>query len=67
MKGKGKILIRLENGRHEFIPNLFYVPKMKNSILSLGQLIEKGYDIHMKDYSLWIRDQRQNLIANVPM
>lgn len=32
----GKILIRLKNGRHEFISNVFYVPKMNNNILSLG-------------------------------
>lgn len=40
---------------------------MKNNILSLGQLLEKGYDIHMKDYSLSIRDTKNNLIAKVPM
>lgn len=38
---------------------------MKNNILSLGQLLEKSYDIHLKDHSLSIRDQRENLIAKV--
>jgi len=52
VKGKGKILIRVKDGRHEFISNVYYVPNMKNNILSLGQLLEKGYDIHMKDSSL---------------
>ncbi|XP_022889125.1 uncharacterized protein LOC111404566 [Olea europaea var. sylvestris] len=28
---------------------------------------EKGYDNHLKDHSLSIRDQRKNLIAKVPM
>lgn len=67
VKGKGKILIRLKNGTHQFISNVYYVPNMKNNILSLGQLLEKGYDIHLKDHSLSIRDQRENLIAKVPM
>ena len=40
---------------------------MKTNILSLGQLLEKGYDIHMRNQSLSIRDQHANLIANVPM
>jgi len=40
---------------------------MNNNTLSLGQLLEKGYDIHMKDSSLSIRDGRNNLITNVPM
>ena len=49
VKGKGKILINLKNGKHEFISNVYYVPNMKNNILSLGQLLEKGYTILMKD------------------
>ena len=35
-KGKGNILIRLRDGRHQLISNVFYVPNMKNNILSLG-------------------------------
>ncbi|MCF8701902.1 DDE-type integrase/transposase/recombinase, partial [Corynebacterium sp. MC-10] len=67
VKGKGNILIRLKNGNHQFISNVYYVPNMKNNILSLGQLLEKGYDIHMKDHSLSIRDNKNNLITKVPM
>ncbi|KAL5824805.1 hypothetical protein ACOSQ3_020868 [Xanthoceras sorbifolium] len=33
----------------------------------MGQLLEKGYDIHMKDCSLSIRDDKENLIAKVKM
>ena len=36
VKGKGNILIRLRDGRHQFISNVYYVPNMKNNILSLG-------------------------------
>ncbi|KAK6126966.1 hypothetical protein DH2020_039294 [Rehmannia glutinosa] len=46
---------------------VYYVPNMKSNILSLGKLLEKGYDIHMKDRSLSIRDDRNNLITKVPM
>ena len=57
----------MKDARHEFISNVYYVPNMKNNILSLGQLLKKGYDIHMKDSSLSIRDGRNNLITKVPM
>ncbi|TYK18362.1 Retrovirus-related Pol polyprotein from transposon TNT 1-94 [Cucumis melo var. makuwa] len=67
VKGKGKILINLKNGKHEFISNVYYVPNMKNNILSLGQLLEKGYNILMKDYSLLIRDNHDKIIAKVQM
>jgi hypothetical protein len=35
IKGKGTILIRLKNGEHQFITNVYFVPSMKSNILSL--------------------------------
>ena len=40
---------------------------MKSNILSLGQLLEKDYDIHLKDYSFFLRDDKRNLITKVKM
>ena len=36
VNGKDKITIRLKNGKHQFIPNVYFVLDMKNNILSLG-------------------------------
>ncbi|KAK2988354.1 hypothetical protein RJ640_001539 [Escallonia rubra] len=67
VKGKGKILIKLKNVGHQFISNVYYVLEMKANILSMGQLLEKGYEIHMKDKCLYLRDDRGSLIAHVSM
>ncbi|GAU26813.1 hypothetical protein TSUD_289180 [Trifolium subterraneum] len=67
VKGKGNVLIRLKNGDHQFISNVCYVPNMKTNILSLGQLLEKGYDIQLKNNNLSIRDHSNKFIAKVPM
>ncbi|KAK2991724.1 hypothetical protein RJ640_004252 [Escallonia rubra] len=68
VKGKGKIFIELKNGGHQFISNVYNVLEMKANILSMGQLLEKGYGIHMKDMSLYLRDDKKwSLIARVPM
>ncbi|CAJ2639360.1 unnamed protein product [Trifolium pratense] len=67
VKGKGNVLIRLKNGDHQFISNVYYVPNMKSNILSLGQLLEKGYDIQLKNNNLSIRDHSNKFIAKVPM
>ena len=40
---------------------------MKNNILSLGQLLEKSYNILMKDYSLLVKDNHDNMISRVQM
>jgi hypothetical protein len=49
VQGRGKILIELKNGEQKFISEVFYVPDMKNNILSLGQFLEKGFEVQMKD------------------
>ncbi|GAU34810.1 hypothetical protein TSUD_394360 [Trifolium subterraneum] len=67
VKGKGNVLIRLKNGDHQFISNVYYVPNMKSNILSLGQLLEKGYDIQLTNNNLSIRDHSNKFIAKVPM
>ena len=55
VKVKCNILIRAKDGSHQLIANVYYVPNMKSNILSLGQLLEKGYDIHMKNCSLFYK------------
>ena len=67
VKEKGKVLICLKNGEYQFISNVYYLPNMKNNILNIGQLLEKGYNIHIKNYSLTLRDGQNNLITKVPI
>lgn len=46
MCGKGgKIFIHLKSGRDKFISDVYCVSNMKNSILSMAQLLGKDYDI----------------------
>ena len=67
IEGIGRILISCKDDDHKLISNVYYVPKLKSNILSLGKLLEKGYDIHMKNMHLWLRDSNDNLIARVHM
>ena len=43
--GKGDIRIKTKNGLIETISNVLYVPALKSNLLSVGQLLEKGYVI----------------------
>ncbi|XP_058202739.1 uncharacterized protein LOC131317183 [Rhododendron vialii] len=65
--GKGTILIHLKNGDHRIISDVYFVPKMKSNILSLGQFLERGYEILIKDRCLSLKDERNNLVAKVSM
>jgi hypothetical protein len=57
VEGRGRILIKLKNGEQKFISKVFYVLNMKNNILSLGQFLEKGFEVQMEDTNLKIFDE----------
>ncbi|KAI4334734.1 hypothetical protein L6164_013446 [Bauhinia variegata] len=67
IEGKGDVLVLTKSGGHRLITQVDFVPSLKANILSLGQLLENGYDIHLKDTYCTLRDEAHNLIARVPM
>ncbi|XP_058783225.1 uncharacterized protein LOC131657891 [Vicia villosa] len=48
-EGTGNIVFHMINGRKNMIKDMFYVPCMKSNLLSVGQLVEKGLSVFMKD------------------
>ncbi|XP_057425887.1 uncharacterized protein LOC130719274 [Lotus japonicus] len=46
--GKGRVLIRKKNGKQTLIHDLLFVPSVKHNLISLRQLIEKGYFMKTK-------------------
>ncbi|XP_019433498.1 PREDICTED: uncharacterized protein LOC109340299 [Lupinus angustifolius] len=65
--GIGKIMIKKKDGIVSYISNVLYVPKMKNSLISLGQLFEKGYNMRMEDRMLKIFNKNKTLILKAPL
>jgi hypothetical protein len=65
IKRKCMIFIRLKNTSHQFIDNVYYIPIIKGNILSLRQLLEKGYEIKIKDHTLTLLDTHRAMIANI--
>jgi len=56
---KGRILITLKNGDPRYIYDVFYVANMKSNLLSMGQLAEKGYVMHIVENKLSIIDKKR--------
>ncbi|XP_040934519.1 uncharacterized protein [Gossypium hirsutum] len=67
VKGKGKVTITQKNGEKKFISDVYYVPTLKSNIISLEQLLEKGYEVHIKDSMLTLKNKSGELIAQVDM
>jgi hypothetical protein len=57
VKRQCKILNHCKDENKRFISNVYYVSDMKSNILSLRQLLERGYMIFMKEIILYLRYQ----------
>ncbi|KAL4386156.1 hypothetical protein GQ457_09G030990 [Hibiscus cannabinus] len=64
--GKGTVHI-LVNGSLHIITGVFYVPGLQNSLLSMGQLAEKGLEILIKHGFCKIYHPKKGLIIELPM
>ncbi|XP_019447362.1 PREDICTED: uncharacterized protein LOC109350594 [Lupinus angustifolius] len=66
-KGVGRILIQRLDGKSASISNVLYVQKMKNNLLSLGHLLEKGYKVIMQDGELILYDKTEQKVLKAPL
>ena len=69
VKGKGRVSIQARNGEQMIVPKVYYVPGLKCNLLSIGQLINKGYNAFFKDEMCTIRDipPSKKIISQVQM
>src|SRR3954471_19377095 len=61
-KGMGNVKVKVKNGKTVLIKDVWYVPGIKNNLMSVGQLIEKGFSVIMKNNLLNLYDSNQKLI-----
>jgi hypothetical protein len=53
IEGCGTILFTSKNGEHLTLTEVYFMPRLCSSIISLGQLDELGYDTHIQHG--WLR------------
>ncbi|XP_066374520.1 uncharacterized protein [Miscanthus floridulus] len=65
IKGIGSIIFKAKMGEHRLLIGVYYIPTLKNSIISVGQLDENGSWVEIEDGVLHIWDTGRHLLAKV--
>ena len=65
IQGHDTIIFIYQNREHRALTDVYYIPQLRSSIISLGQLDERGSEVLIKDRVLRIRDWEQQLLAKV--
>jgi len=62
IKGKGVIIVHAKSGEKRYIHDVLYVPNLAHNLLSVGQLVQKGYQIHFDNNECKVIDKKKNMI-----
>ena len=65
IQGCGSVVFSDKLGAHKVLTGVYYIPRLRNSIVSLGQLDENGAAIYLKHGILCIWDRQERLLAMV--
>ncbi|GAU46965.1 hypothetical protein TSUD_143070 [Trifolium subterraneum] len=61
-EGMGNVVIQRSNGKKAVIEKVLYVPGMKCNLMSVGQLLKKGFKAVFEGETLKLFDSKQRLI-----
>ena len=64
--GVGSVVIQDRHQQHKVLTDVYYIPKLKSNIVSLGQLEEKGFKVVLEDGKLCVFDQERALLISAP-
>ncbi|KAJ0522113.1 putative RNA-directed DNA polymerase [Helianthus annuus] len=64
--GSGDVAISIK-GTEKRVPNVFYVEGLKHNLLSVGQLVQKGYEVKFSNRECRIKDKTGETIGIVNM
>jgi hypothetical protein len=65
IQGRGTVVFAVEGGDHRAFTEVFFIPALRSSVVSLGQLDESWFDIHIRRSVLTMRDHRNCLMMKV--
>jgi hypothetical protein len=65
IRGRGSIIFKCQNDEHRALTDVYYIPKLRSNIISLGQLDERGCRVMIGDGVLRVHDTERNLLAKV--
>nr|CAH66624.1 OSIGBa0115A19.5 [Oryza sativa] len=65
IQGRGTVVFRCKNGDHRSLDTVYYIPKLRKNIISVGRLDARGYDAHIWGGVCTLRDPDGLLLAKV--
>jgi len=66
IEGVGSMVMQDRHSAHKVLTEVYYIPKLKSNIISLGRLVEKGFEVTLGKGRLFVFDQGGTLLISAP-
>ena len=66
IEGIGSVVVQGRHQEHKVLTDVYYIPKLRSNIVSLGQLEEKGFRGALGSGKLCVYDQEGTLLISAP-
>jgi hypothetical protein len=63
IEGCGTVIFSCMNGEHRSFFGIYYIPKLKENIIGVGQLDEVGHQVYINSGVMRIKDAEGHLLA----
>jgi hypothetical protein len=63
--GRGSVLMWCQTGEHKVLSDVYYIPRLKTNIVSLGQLDGNGCKYSVEDGIMTVLDRERKVLARV--
>jgi hypothetical protein len=65
IEGRGVVEYRCKNGERRSFTGVYFIPQLTANIVSVGQLDEAGYEVHIRTGKMDIREPGGRLLARI--
>ena len=65
IQGRDTVIFQCQNGEHCGLTDVYYILQLHSSIVSIGQLDERGCEVLIESGILRIRDRERRLLTKV--
>jgi hypothetical protein len=65
IRGRGTIIFQFKSGKHKALTDVYFIPKLRSNIISIGQLDERGSQVLIDGGILCICNCERKLLAKV--
>jgi hypothetical protein len=65
IEGVGTVMYQCRNGEHRMLNNVYFIPRLMTSIISVGQLDENGYEVNIRHGVMSIQGEYQRLLSRI--